>query len=205
MHIDHLVYGVPDLEEGVADLAARLGVRAVAGGRHEGRGTHNALLGLGDGTYLEIIAPDPTQGGPSGPRPFGLDASRRARLVAWALTAPDIDELVGRARAAGYDPGPVEDMSRLRQDKSRLRWRLTRGGAGGELVVPFLIDWGTSEHPSVTAPAGVVLKELSIEHPAAGAIRRALSALEASVAVREGPAAALVARLRTPQGTVELR
>jgi hypothetical protein len=205
MHIDHLVYGVPDLEQGVADLAARLGVRAVGGGRHEGRGTHNALLGLGAGTYLEIIAPDPTQGSPTGPRSFGLDGARQPGLVAWALTAPDIDELVGRARAAGYDPGPVEDMSRQRQDGRRLQWRLTRDGFGGELAVPFLIDWGTTEHPSLTVPAGVVLEELQIEHPETETIRRALSALEASLPVREARTPALVARLRTPRGAVELR
>ena len=43
------------------------------GGSHPGLGTHNALLSLGDESYLEIIAPDPTQPKPDHPRIFGLD------------------------------------------------------------------------------------------------------------------------------------
>ena len=49
--IDHLVFAAPDLDRAVDDLAARFGVRASAGGKHTGRGTHNALLSLGPATY----------------------------------------------------------------------------------------------------------------------------------------------------------
>jgi hypothetical protein len=41
--IDHLVYAVPSLPAGIADVAERFGVRARAGGKHVGLGTHNAL------------------------------------------------------------------------------------------------------------------------------------------------------------------
>jgi hypothetical protein len=59
MRIDHLIFAVPELEDGVAEIEARFGVRAEGGGQHVGQGTHNKLLALGPTTYLEIIAPLP--------------------------------------------------------------------------------------------------------------------------------------------------
>jgi hypothetical protein len=206
MRTDHVVYGVPDLASGMHELAERLGVRPAHGGRHVGRGTHNALLGLGDGTYLEVIAADPEQVPPPSPLSFALDRQRLPRLVGWACRTADLDERVAAARARGYDPGDVRQMSRRRPDGSLLQWRLTRHDADpGRLVVPFLIDWGDSPHPSETAPAGVRLVELRGEHPDPAIVREALAALGATLAVDEGPEPALVATLDTPRGRIELR
>src|SRR5215472_13980875 len=91
VQVDHLVYGVADLDSAARDLAAKLGVEPVAGGRHVNRGTHNALLGLGGGSYLEVIAADPGQAPFAGELPFGLDRADLPRLVGWAVRVPDID------------------------------------------------------------------------------------------------------------------
>nr|MBA2281652.1 VOC family protein [Acidimicrobiia bacterium] len=79
--VDHLVHGAPTLDGALDDLERRLGVRGAFGGRHDGRGTHNAVIGLGAGAYLELIAPDPEQPAPTQPRPFGLDELDEAGLV----------------------------------------------------------------------------------------------------------------------------
>ncbi|HKF74523.1 MAG TPA: VOC family protein [Candidatus Dormibacteraeota bacterium] len=202
--VDHIVYGVRDLDTGVADLERRLGVRATDGGKHVGRGTHNALLGLGGRSYLEIIAPDPDREQPAA-LPFGLESLATPRLAGWAIASGSLAETVNRARGAGYDPGRVRDMTRMRPDGVLLRWRLTADPpASPGFLVPFLIDWLGSPHPSESAPHGVRLVRLSAEHPDPAAVQPALDALGAGLTVVTGPEPALVALLDTPSGQVEL-
>jgi hypothetical protein len=202
--IDHLVYAVPDLDAAVADLAARWGVQATPGGSHPGRGTRNALIALGNDAYLEVIGPDPDQLPPPGPLAFGIDRARPPRLATWAAKAPDIEQRVAAARAAGYDPGDVLPRSRATPDGTLLEWRLTRSGNGDGLV-PFLIDWGTTRHPSTTSAGGCTLVEFRAEHPDPDAIRRMLAAIGVDLPVTGGPAPALAAVIDTPKGRAELR
>jgi hypothetical protein len=56
-HVDHLILGARDLDEGIRRLEEQTGVRPKVGGEHPGRGTRNALVSLGKSLYIEILAP----------------------------------------------------------------------------------------------------------------------------------------------------
>lgn len=202
--VDHIVFATRDVPGAVTALEARFGVRAAPGGKHLGRGTYNSLLSLGDGPYLEIIGPDPDQPAPQGARPFGVDELAADRLVGFAVKCSDIPAAIARARAAGYDPGDEHAMSRATVEGDLLEWKLTLG-PGFDGLVPFLIDWMGTPHPSATSPGGATLVGLRGEHPDPDAVRSALAALDVHIDVVEGPAPALIATLDTPKGRVELR
>lgn len=174
--IDHLVYAVPDLEEGVAAVAGLTGVEAVRGGSHPGAGTRNALLSFDDSAYFEIISVDPDQPDHQGPRPFGVDSGGRPRMASFAIHPvgdETIDSVAARIRDLGFDPGTVTAMSRRRPDGVELTWRLTRSvdsvlgvaNAASDGVVPFVIDWGATPSPALSTPRVGRLAELRIVHP----------------------------------------
>ncbi|MER6349418.1 VOC family protein [Streptomyces sp. NPDC001595] len=187
-HLDHLVLATPDLAAAVAEFARRTGVAPAVGGAHVGLGTRNFLVGLGGRAYLEIIGPDPEQPDPSGPRPFGVDALSGPRTVTWAISTTDLDAAIASARARGHDPGPAHAMSRRTPDGTLLEWRLTNGAAAHPSgLVPFLIDWGASRHPTATDLPVTPLLRLTATAPDPESLRPSLSALDTELVLTEGP------------------
>jgi hypothetical protein len=197
LELDHLVYGVPDLRRGVEEFATATGVRPVAGGRHAGRGSANYLVGLGPGRYLEIIGPDPDDPGFTGRRFFGLDDATRPGWLTWAVRTDDIAGAVAVARAAGYDPGDPQPMARRSATGDMISWQLTpdtMDADGG--VVPFLIEWGATPHPSAGTLPQLTLAELTLSSPRADSVRMRLAALGVDQPVRHGEADAIAVSLR---------
>jgi hypothetical protein len=204
--VDHLVYAGPDLSVAVEHVEKLLGVKAVPGGQHPGAGTRNALIGLGDSTYLEIIGPDPDQPKPTQRRRFGIDELKAARLVTWAAKGTDLEAITRDAKLHGVDLGQVLPGSRRRPDGVLLSWRLTASPALiGDGIVPFFIDWGATQHPASTLPKGCTLISLRAEHPDAERVRSMLTAVGVDVRVDRSSRHALIATVRTPHGNVELR
>jgi Glyoxalase-like domain len=203
--LDHLVLAGPDLDQAVAWFVELTGVQPAPGGSHVGLGTANHLVGLGGGAYLEIIGPDPAQPTPAHPRPFGIDDLPAPRIVTWAVRTDDIDALVARARADGYDPGAPTAMSRRTLDGGLLEWRLTAPRFDyGDGLVPFVIDWGGSAHPTAQPLPLTELLQLDARHPDPASVRPALSALRADLRLEIGELAALSAVVQGTAGPVTL-
>lgn len=208
---DHLVVAARTLEEGAQWLETRCGVPTVPGGRHARMGTHNRLLSLGPGLYLEIIAIDPKAPPPGRPRWFALDspamAERLARgpaLVHWVARTDDLD---GARAAHPREVGEILAMAR-----GDFRWRIGVAAdgalpAGG--AFPTLIQWDGDAHPASAAPdSGCRLEALNVRCPEAQAVRARLATLgldpQGPVHFAASDAVGLSAFLRTPGGIVIL-
>lgn len=176
--IDHLLFAGEDLEEVVNAVFMESGVRATPGGRHQGQGTRNALIGLGPGRYLELMAQDP-EGDDAGAGAFRRSIAylRAPALHTWCARTDDVEALAERARAAGVRLVRTEG-GRVRPDGTHLRWTLvgaTDHPYGG--LMPFFIDWRDSAHPSSGLGTDVRLTRLTLSHPDARGLERLLDAL----------------------------
>jgi len=205
--IDHIVYTVSNLEAAIADLTTRLGVRPVIGGRHDTRGTRNALVNLDNGAYLEILAADDENTAVSPPRWMGVDVLTGPKITRWALKSDDLT--ADAAILKNTDPalGETKAGSRQRPDGSWLRWQLIMPTATPEVdVLPFMVDWsGSDVHPHEVLPdTGCGIINLFALHPEPGEVKTTLNTLGWDMPVLSAPEAGLRLVLRCPAGIVEL-
>jgi hypothetical protein len=198
IEIDHLVVTADTLAAGDGHVAAALGHRPGPGGRHARMGTHNRLLSLGPGAYLEVIAIDPEAPPPGSRRWFGLDGrTGPPALSAWVARTDDLDRLL--ALAPGGWTAPF-DMAR-----GPYAWRFAMPVAE-QAHLPPVIEW-RGRHPAPDLPdAGCRLTQLEIAHPQPAALAAALPRLVDDEAVRlsAGPPR-IEARIATPGGSRVLR
>jgi catechol 2,3-dioxygenase-like lactoylglutathione lyase family enzyme len=149
LNLDHVVLACADLERGAAWLEKALGVPLAPGGQHTGFGTHNRLLQLGGGVYMELIAPDPSQGAVTRSRPFELDcfSPEVPRLVSFVSNTANLDLALAQLF---YVPGQATTMTR-----GDLSWKISVP-EGGKLqnsgTLPTVIEWPLNVHPSKSLP-----------------------------------------------------
>lgn len=204
-NLDHLIYTTSNLESGIDKIENLLGVRPVIGGRHPDFGTHNALLSIGNSSYLEIVAPDYSLPSPESGRFMQQFFNQPPKLASWALKTNDIHRLSEAARKNGLNTGLVQQGSRTTPEGQILNWQLTDPFAlhfGGS--IPFLIDWGDTTHPSTVVPKAGKLIEFQIEHPKADEMKANLQLLNINMNVKPGKVIKLTAWIETQKGIVEL-
>jgi hypothetical protein len=202
---DHLVIGIRSLDEGIEQFEKLTGVRPAVGGQHPGRGTENALVSLGPGAYLEILAPQPgVQLSDADARLSGLD---RLTIVTWAVAVEDAIAAATALNAAGFGTTPAKRGSRVTPAGARLEWTVFKLAAGATSMAPFFIQWSEStRHPSGTAPEGCVLERLAVREPEPGRLRVVLDALGVTGVTVEGGKArieAAEARIEAPETRIE--
>ncbi len=185
--LDHLAVIAPSLAEGVDHVRACLDIDLPYGGAHPEMGTHNHLLRLGDATFLEVIATDPSAAAPATPRWFGLDdaaAIRSAwdegrRLRGWVARTRNLDAVLARHGDLLGEKRRVSRGHRSWFFSVRADGLLPAGG-----VAPPVIDWGDRGCPAPDMPdLGARLLSFVVEHPDPADV----SELYRQLGVREGP------------------
>jgi hypothetical protein len=203
--LDHMLLGSSDLDRGITFVEQHLGVKAIVGGVHPGRGTQNALLSLGQRHYLEIIAPDPAQPDSKSARRSQLEKLSEPRLLEWAAHPGDLSSFAKRLGEAGLAfEGPTPG-SRKRPDGRLLQWQTLNLKDNASGLLPFFIQWSAdSPHPSADAPAGCHLIRFELMTPEPDKLAKTLKLLSLDVPVVNGEKPQLRARLSGPKGNLPL-
>ncbi len=198
MELDHIAVAGVDLAAATDHVARALGCELQPGGQHDVFHTHNTLLGLEDGLYLEAIAVNPDAPTPDCARWFDLDRFQgMPRLSNWICRCDDLDRALAALPAGFGTPVSLQ--------RGNLRWRMAVPMSGilpYDNCVPALIEWEGGAHPTaMLAPSGCRLAGLDISHPHAGAIEDLLAPHLADDRIRYvvGPAR-LTAQFDTPGG-----
>ena len=182
--LDHILIGAANLDDGIRAFERATGIAPVRGGRHPSRGTENALVSLGRGSYIEIIAPQP--GAEANEMVTQLRALRAPAIVGWAVHVVDADEAAKRLGDAGFAAGERRPGSRVTPQGATLQWTTFDIEKPPIAAAPFFIQWGaTTTHPSLTSPGGCAMESFEITDPAGDDLRRLLGTLGVKADVRK--------------------
>ncbi|MHA6324043.1 VOC family protein [Roseivivax sp. CAU 1753] len=163
LRLDHIAVLGTTLKDAADHCAAAFGAPLGPGGQHAVFATHNRLLGLADGLYVEAIAIDPDAPKPDRARWFGLDAfSGPPRLARWIARVPDMAQALAVLPEAG---APVA------LQRGGLSWVMAVPASGltpFDGLFPALIEWKNPKPAGDLLPSsGWSLQTLTIWHPEA--------------------------------------
>ena len=200
---DHIAIAAEVLNDGATAVEAALGVPLQPGGQHALMGTHNRLLSLGSGEYLEVIAINPDAPAPSRPRWFDLDRfAGRPRPNTWIANCDDLETALAAAPEGSGRPIDFE--------RADLRWRMAVPDDGRlpfDSAFPALIEWqGSARAAGRLTDLGCRLERLILTHPQPAALLAALNPLidDPRITVEQGAQKAIRAVIRTPHGLREI-
>ncbi len=167
-------------------MAKELGVRPSLGGIHPNQGTRNALLHLGQETYLELLAIDNSNKAVQPPRWMGIDLITKPTITRWALKSSDLME--DRAIVKKYDPqmSTIQQGQRQTNSGALLTWQILQPLADPVIeLVPFMVDWGSSPHPTDTLESGCRLQSVQLFHPGADRVQKIINELDIQMIIQQ--------------------
>lgn len=204
--LDHIVYAITDLEKACGEIEELLGVAPIFGGYHQTQGTKNALVGLGNGQYLELIVIDEANKNIPPPRWMGIDLLTKSQITRWAIKSTDLNHDALLLQQANPNMGKRSGGSRKTSNDTLLAWELLMPLASPEVeLLPFVIDWSAAEsHPSDQLTSQCRLIELYATHPNPHLLESTLEALHVSLRIEQSETISIKAKVQCPNGIVVL-
>lgn len=138
LRIDHVTICGPDLAA-IQVAFSRLGLVPEYGGPHAKGGTHMAVIGLEDGSYVELVAP--VKAGAVTDSGWSKLMLSNAGACAWAVGSADIQKDVDVLKRAGLLVDGPFPGGRKKPDGKILEWQTAALGtqqAGS--MLPFMIQ-----------------------------------------------------------------
>lgn len=195
---DHFIVLVNDLDVAVQTFR-NLGFDARVGGQHPAFGSHNALIALADGTYLELVAfRDPALAATTF---WGAGVAKLRAGEGWGgfvLASNDLANDAAHLRERALAVGEPSAGSRTRPDGQTVAWHIALINATPVGRLPFLIQDDTPRTLRVE-PANAGLGSRARVREVIVAVKDATTARDAYRALLGGEPA----RVKNTAGDVE--
>ncbi|MCY4021268.1 MAG: VOC family protein [Chloroflexi bacterium] len=133
--IDHIVIAVRRLDSAM-ERYRRLGFSVVEGGTHP-YGSHNALIGFEDGSYIELLGF--YEESPAHPW-WALLHGRGGGLIDFCMATDDIRADLAAFRAQGVEASDLTEGGRARPDGYEVKWINNKVGGAFQGLMPFIIE-----------------------------------------------------------------
>lgn len=187
------------------ELSKKMGVEVLYGGQHKTEGTHNAVVNLGNGAYLELLAIDEKNTAIASSRWMGIDLITEPIMTRWALKSTNLPSDVKILQTANPEMGEIFAGSRKKTDGSTLRWAMVKPLSHPMVeILPFMVDWKDSVHPTMTMPDVCKLIGMRATHPTPHLLQPTLNNLGAVIDLQKGNTISLEAVIQTPNGVLIL-
>lgn len=133
--IDHIVIAVHTLDSAM-ERYRELGFSVVEGGAHP-FGSHNALIGFEDGSYIELLGF--YEESPAHPW-WDLLHKRGGGLIDFCMATDDIRADLAAFHAGGVAAGDLSEGGRQRPDGYQVRWINNKVSGEFQGLMPFIIE-----------------------------------------------------------------
>lgn len=203
--VDHFVYYVKNLDDAVKHYSTLMGAHITIGGKHTSKGTHNALLKIGNKSYLEFIALDPKSTVTPNQIWMGIDKNSNEENIRWAINTDNLEKVFQTISNMTSQTIGIEEGSR-KTDAGTLRWHMISPlNVKKASIIPFAIDWTQSAyHPCERMTQQCSIKNISFHTDDLNTSEKLFSELNLQFKIIEGSEDKIELTLQCPNGTVVL-